>query len=249
MIPLVEENRWLREQLMLQNRLAGVGAIASSVAHEFNNVLMVILNHSKLALKPTANPEQKNIALEKVVQGCTKAAGLVNSMLGMTRNSGRQMQMTDLGQLAAQVVTLCEKELQKHRIRVELSLASPIPTLVMPALLEQVLLNLVINARQAMPQGGILRLGVRANPEGTIGEIRIADTGIGISPDKLGHIFEPFASTKKPDEDGRGGSGLGLSLCRQIIEAHQGRIRVESTLGKGTVFTIKIPLNTAKQAA
>ena len=246
---LVEENRWLREQLMLQNRLAGVGAIASSVAHEFNNVLMVILNYSKLALKPTAKPEQKNIALEKVVQGCTNAAGLVNSMLGMTRNSGRQLQMIDLGQLTAQVVTLCEKDLQKHRIKVELTQSGPIPTLVMPALLEQVLLNLLINARQAMPQGGILRMGVRTNPEGNMGEIRVADTGTGIAPEKLGHIFEPFSSTKKPDEEGRGGSGLGLSLCRQIIEAHHGRIRVESTVGKGTIFTIKIPINIAKQAA
>ena len=82
-----------------------------------------------------------------------------------------------------------------------------------------------------------------------MGEIRVADTGTGIAPEKLGHIFEPFSSTKKPDEEGRGGSGLGLSLCRQIIEAHHGRIRVESTVGKGTIFTIKIPINIAKQAA
>jgi signal transduction histidine kinase len=246
---LREENRWLREQLLLQNRLAGVGAIASSVAHEFNNVLMSLLNYSKLALKPTAKPEMKNTALEKVVQGCGKAAGLVNAMLGMTRNSGRKLQLTDLGELTAQVVSLCEKDLLKHRIRVEQSNSGPVPAWVMPALLEQVLLNLVINARQAMPQGGTLRLGVRANPEGNTGEIRIVDSGTGIDPEKLGHIFEPFFSTKDPDEEGRGGSGLGLSLCRQIIEAHNGRIRVESTPGKGTTFTIKIPLEMAQQVA
>ncbi len=246
---LLKERDWLREQLLLQNRLAGVGAIASSMAHEFNNVLMTLLNYSKLALKPTAKVETKNMALEKVVQGSQRAANLVNAMLGLSRNSGKKLQQVDLVELARDVLSLCEKDLAKTRVRVETSFAGPVQAPVMPALIEQVLLNLIINARQAMPNGGTIRIGVRVNPDGEVGEIRVADTGVGIPPEKLGLIFEPFNSTKEPDSEGRGGSGLGLSLCRQIVEAHQGRIRVESTPGKGTAFTLKLPLRGLTQAA
>ncbi len=111
-----------------------------------------------------------------------------------------------------------------------------------PAQLEQVLLNLIINARQAMPRGGRLTLDVRTNPRTQMVEIRISDTGTGIPPERLRLIFEPFYTTKEPDEHGHGGTGLGLSVCRQIIEQHHGRIRVESLVGKGSTFTVKLPL-------
>jgi signal transduction histidine kinase len=107
--------------------------------------------------------------------------------------------------------------------------------------IEQILLNLVINARQAMPRGGWLKIEVRDNPQTQMIEIRITDTGSGIAPDQLRLIFEPFYTTKEPDEHGHGGTGLGLSVCRQIIEQHQGRIRVESLVGKGSTFTVKLP--------
>jgi signal transduction histidine kinase len=113
---------------------------------------------------------------------------------------------------------------------------------VVPGQIEQILLNLVINARQAMPTGGRLRIDVRENPATQLVEVRIADTGVGIPPDQLRVIFEPFYTTKQPDDHGHGGTGLGLSVCRQIIEQHQGRIRVESVVGKGSTFTLKLPL-------
>jgi signal transduction histidine kinase len=114
--------------------------------------------------------------------------------------------------------------------------------LIVPAQIEQVLLNLIINARQAMPRGGHLRLEARENPRTQMIELRVADTGVGIPPERLRLIFEPFYTTKEPDENGHGGTGLGLSVCRQIIEQHQGRIRVESVVGKGSTFTVKLPL-------
>jgi signal transduction histidine kinase len=113
---------------------------------------------------------------------------------------------------------------------------------VVPAQIEQVLLNLILNARQAMPRGGYLRIEVRENPEANMVEIAVRDTGVGIAPEKLRLIFEPFYTTKNPDEEGHGGTGLGLSVCRQIIEQHQGRIRVESVVGQGSTFTLKLPL-------
>jgi signal transduction histidine kinase len=115
-----------------------------------------------------------------------------------------------------------------------------------------VILNLVINARQAMPNGGTLRVGVRQNHATQMVEISIQDTGCGIPAETLTKIFEPFYTTKNgPDESGQGGSGLGLAMCKEIVGRHQGRIRVESTVGKGTTFTIKLPIrySPATQAA
>src|SRR5207244_13535088 len=118
----------------------------------------------------------------------------------------------------------------------------PHPTpLVVPGQIEQILVNLVLNARQAMPSGGRLRIEVRENRAAETVEVRVSDTGVGIPSEQLRQIFEPFFTTKQPDEYGRGGSGLGLSVCRQIIEQHHGRIRVESVVGKGSTFTVKLP--------
>ena len=104
------------------------------------------------------------------------------------------------------------------------------------------LINLLINARQAMPQGGVVRLRVATAAAGRRVEISVSDTGVGIAPDDLRRIFEPFYSTKKePDAAGQGGTGLGLAVCRDIVEAHHGRIRAESRPGQGSTFTIILP--------
>ena len=114
--------------------------------------------------------------------------------------------------------------------------------------IEQILLNLIINARQAMPRGGRLTVEVRDNLRTAMAEIHMCDTGVGIPPEQLRLIFESFYTTKEPDEHGRGGNGLGLSVCRQIIEQHQGRIRVESVVGKGSRFIVKLPLRLGVEA-
>jgi signal transduction histidine kinase len=106
-----------------------------------------------------------------------------------------------------------------------------------------VLLNLLINARQAMPAGGTVRLRLRHGSSGRLVEISVSDTGIGIAPADLRRIFEPFFSTKtEPDDAGQGGTGLGLAVCRDIIEAHHGRLRAESRLGQGSTFTVILPV-------
>jgi signal transduction histidine kinase len=104
-------------------------------------------------------------------------------------------------------------------------------------------MNLLINARQAMPQGGRVVLRIEHDVEGECIDLVVRDTGCGIPPEQLRHIFEPFYTTKSgPDASGKGGTGLGLSTCREIMETHQGRIRVESTVGKGTQITLKLPV-------
>jgi len=147
-----------------------------------------------------------------------------------------------LAGLANEVLILTEKDLSKHQVQVEKRFQTHIRAPVVPGQIEQILLNLIINARQAMPRGGKLRIEIRENPTTQMAEICVSDTGVGIPPDQLRLIFEPFYTTKEPDEHGHGGSGLGLSVCRQIIEQHNGRIRVESIVGRGSTFTVKLPL-------
>ena len=106
-------------------------------------------------------------------------------------------------------------------------------------------MNLIVNARQAMDDGGRLFLTVRLSEDGTMGEISLRDTGPGIPADRLPKIFEAFYTTKDADERGQGGTGLGLAFCRDVIEAHHGRMRVESVVGQGTTFTLRLPLAAA----
>jgi signal transduction histidine kinase len=162
-------------------------------------------------------------------------------MLGFARKSGTHRQHCDIARLVEEVLILTDKDLSKHRIHVETRFHARPAAWVVPGQIEQILVNLVINARQAMPGGGRLKIEIRDNPPSETVEVRVADTGVGIPPDQLRLIFEPFFTTKQPDEYGRGGTGLGLSVCRQIIEQHQGRIRVESVVGKGSTFTLKLP--------
>jgi signal transduction histidine kinase len=241
LVPSTEADQ-LRQQLLQAQRLSSVGALASSVAHEFNNILTTIINYAKLAVKEQENTVARNQALERILKGSQRAATIVNSMLGFARSTATQHERTDIVKLAEEVLLLAEKDLSKHRIQVEKKYEGRPEASVVPAQIEQVLLNLIINARQAMPRGGRLRLEVRTNPRAQLVELRVADTGIGIPPERLRLIFEPFYTTKSPDEHGHGGTGLGLSVCRQIIDQHHGRIRVESLVGKGSTFTVKLPM-------
>jgi signal transduction histidine kinase len=241
MVSSVEADQ-LRQQLLQAQKLSSVGALASSVAHEFNNILTTILNYARTALRSTGDEAARTQALEKILKGSQRAAVIINSMLGFARNTSTQREMTDLVALVEEVLILTDKDLSKHRIHIEKKFHGRPKASVVPAQIEQVLLNLIINARQAMPRGGHLRIEVRDNTATGMVELKVSDSGVGIPPDRLRLIFEPFYTTKEPDDNGHGGTGLGLSVCRQIIEQHQGRIRVESLVGKGSTFTVKLPI-------
>src|SRR5437660_602841 len=240
--PVPSETDLLRQQLMRAQRLSSVGTLASSVAHEFNNILTTIINYAKLGLKPDAGEASRMHALEKILKGSQRAAVIISSMLGFARNQSTVRETIDLVALVEEVLILTEKDLSKHQVHVEKKYQGRPKAPVVRGQIEQILINLIINARQAMPRGGRLTIEVRDNPPTHMAEIRISDTGVGIPPDQLRLIFEPFYTTKEPDDDGHGGSGLGLSVCRQIIEQHHGRIRVESLVGKGSKFTVKLPV-------
>jgi len=238
----------LKQQLAQMQKLTALGELVSTTTHEFNNVLMTIINYAKLGLrhKDTATREK---SFEKILAAGTRAARITNGVLGMARNRSTSQEPTDLVQIVEDTLLLLERELNKYRVTVE-KYFQPIPrAYVNGNQIQQVLLNLLINARQAMPGGGRVIVRLLHDVENDMIDLVIRDFGCGIPADKLPRIFDAFFTTKTgPDASGKGGTGLGLSLCKDIIAAHRGRIRVDSTVGKGTAFPLKLP-SAAKVAA
>jgi signal transduction histidine kinase len=232
----------LEQQLVKMQKLAALGELVSTTTHEFNNVLMTILNYARLGLRHKDQPTRDK-ALEKILAASQRAAKITSTILAVARNRSENFEPTNLPQLVTDALVLLERELAKYRISVEPHLADVPLVLAMGNQIQQVLLNLLINARQAMLGGGRLIIRLEHDTAADMVDLVVRDTGCGIPADKLPRIFEPFFTTKSgPDETGKGGTGLGLASCRQIVEAHHGRIRVESTVGRGTQFTIKLPV-------
>jgi signal transduction histidine kinase len=248
---LEKEIEALRRQLVTLQRVSSLGVLAGSISHELNNALTPILNYAKLGLR-NPDPAFRQRAFEKILEAAQRAAAISGGVLGLARPRADRREPTDLVRLVEEVLLLVSKDLSKHRVRVDFQTIGRPHARVNPAQIQQVLLNLVINARQAMPEGGTVRVRVGEEPTGRLAEIVVADSGVGIAPADLRRIFEPFFTTKSgPDALGQGGTGLGLSVCRDIVEAHHGRLRAESRVGEGTTFTLRLPScpATAKQGA
>ena len=236
------EKEQLENQLACLQRSATLGELLGTTTHEFNNVLMTIMNYAKLGLR-NKDEASRDKALGKILAASERAAKITHSVLGMARNRKDGFEPTQLAELLQESLLLLERELQRYRVHVELELESVPDVPVNGNQIQQVLVNLLVNARQAMPDGGRLVIRIRPDREGRHVELSVRDYGVGIAQDKLPRIFEPYYSTKSgPDATGKGGTCLGLAACRQIIQAHQGVIRVESAVGKGTCFTLRLPL-------
>ncbi|REJ70885.1 MAG: sensor histidine kinase [Planctomycetota bacterium] len=237
----------LQQKLMDAQKMSAVGTLASSITHEFNNILTTIINYAKMGVRHR-NDETRDKALDKILAAGHRASKITTGMLSYSRSRGDRREVMSLVQLVEDVLVLVEKDLQIHRIRLETDFIGDPSSEVNPSQIQQVLLNLIINARQAMEPGDSLFIGVRANPETKTADIVVRDSGAGIPPEKLPNIFEAFYSTKSADAQGQGGTGLGLALCKDVVESHKGRIRVESVIGRGTTFTLKLPLADAARA-
>jgi len=239
---LQEQIDVLRAQLTQAQKLTALGELVSTTTHEFNNVLMTILNYAKIGMRHK-DQATRDKAFEKILAASNRAAKITNSVLGLARNRSERPEPTELAGLIDDALVLLEREMTKYRIAVEKHFEKVPQVVVNANQIQQVLLNLLINARQAMPDGGRVVIKLVHDAEADTVDLMVRDTGCGIAPDKLRRIFDRFFSTKKgPDSSGKGGSGLGLAMCRDIIEAHRGRIRVESSVGKGTAFTLKLPV-------
>lgn len=245
--PLERQIELLEDELRRAQRFAALGELASTTTHEFNNVLTTIINYAKLGLRHKDEPTRDK-ALTKILEASLRAEKITNSVLGMARNRGADRAPTDLAKLVEESLVLLERELRKYSVQVELAIEPAPPALVCGNQIQQVLLNLLTNARQAMPTGGRVNLRIAPDTAANTVDLTVRDTGSGIPAEKLPHIFDRFYTTKSgPDDSGKGGTGVGLSMCREIIEQHHGRIRVESTPGVGTAFTLKLPIAPAAQ--
>ncbi|NQU24765.1 MAG: sensor histidine kinase [Candidatus Nealsonbacteria bacterium] len=234
----------LKEQLVQAQRLTALGELLGTTTHEFNNVLMTVINYAKMGMRHRDAPTRDK-CFDKIFNAGNRAAKITNTVLGMARNRAASQEPTDLKALVENTLILLEREMNKYRITLDKSFPKVPQAYVNGNQIQQVLLNLLINARQAMPNGGRLAIKLRHDTKEGMVDLVVRDYGSGIPPEKLPRIFDSFYTTKSgPDASGKGGTGLGLSMCRDIIEAHHGRIQVQSTLGKGTAFTLKLPTAT-----
>uniref|UniRef100_A0A7C4QTF4 histidine kinase n=1 Tax=Schlesneria paludicola TaxID=360056 RepID=A0A7C4QTF4_9PLAN len=238
---LEQQVRLLQQQLLQAQKLSTVGELASSITHEFNNVLTTIINYAKMGVRHKDAPTRDK-AFDKILAAAQRASKITTGMLAYARKQADRREPMDLIALVEDLLVLVEKDLQRYRVRLETRFEGRPWAMVHAGQVQQVLLNLIVNARQAMPNGGNLTISVRADTGANIAEISVRDTGCGIPPDRLRQIFEPFFTTKTADAHGQGGTGLGLTLAKDVMEAHGGRLRVESAVGAGTTFTLKFPL-------
>jgi signal transduction histidine kinase len=237
---------FLHEQLTESQRLATIGTIAAVIAHEFNNLLTPIVSYSQYALASanTDTPDMELIkkALGKAFASADKAGKICSSMLSLARGESTFGPVC-VQKLVDEVLMVLARDPQKDGIALRVQVQPELFVYGDAVQLEQVLLNLLINARQAMlGKGGSLT--VKAGAEDDDLKLQVIDTGPGIPERLLPKIFQPFFTTKGTARKGETkGTGLGLAICKEIIEHHKGRIDVQSEVGKGTTFTIYMPIH------
>ncbi|MBI4797503.1 MAG: response regulator [Desulfarculus sp.] len=244
------EQARLRERLEHAQRMEVVGTLAGGISHDFNNMLQAVSGYAQIMLLRAGLDQEQEKYLHSILEACRRASELVNQLLTFSRRTEPRTQAVDLNREVRQVARVLERTIPRM-IGIETSLSPDLrPINADPTQIEQVLMNLGNNARDAMPQGGILRfetcnvylderysarqVGVKA---GHYALLKVSDTGSGIPREVLPRIFEPFFTTKALGE----GTGLGLSTVYGIVKAHQGHITCYSQTGQGTIFKVYLP--------
>ncbi|MBN1807369.1 MAG: HAMP domain-containing histidine kinase [Sedimentisphaerales bacterium] len=236
------ENEALRSQLTNIQHLANTGTISHMIAHEINNLLTPLRNYAAVALE---NPDDKHFvekALQKTVRNCERASNIMESMLAMANGQTQEKKNVRLLALVEEIFTCLCRDFSKDGITVEIIIPEDLKIGCVPVQIQQVIMNLILNARDAMlSRGGILQ--VKATETEDSVRIEVSDTGEGIDTEDLINIFDSFFTTKtnKNSLSEHSGTGLGLAFCKKIIEEHEGLISVESKSTKGSKFTITLP--------
>jgi PAS domain S-box-containing protein len=232
------DTKKLEQQIRNSEKLASVGKLAAGVAHEINNPLAGILNCLYNLRKGTLSPARQEEYWVSMEDGVRRVQKIVRQLLDFSQQHEPEFSSTDINQVVDRVLVLTNHLFAPNLIRLETLLGPPLPTLMVDRhMIEQVLMNLILNAVQAMKGGGVLT--IRTTVAEGVCRVEVADTGSGISPSVLPRIFDPFFTTKSEGE----GTGLGLSVSLGIAERHGGKILVESEVGKGTTFTLCLPLS------
>ena len=237
----ITERVTLESQLAQADKLSSIGLLAAGVAHEINTPLAVISSYAQMLSKQLKSDAKLSPVLDKITQQSFRAAEIANGLLNFSRTSTTEFRETNLNQVIRDTLSLLEHQFKMANIAVDMELAQNLPVIQgNPGKLQQVFLNLLLNAKEAMPGGGNLRVTTLVN--GHV-EAVVADNGLGIAPEHLKRIYDPFFTTKTTPRPGdRRGTGLGLSVSYGIIQEHAGKIHVESVVGSGTTFHLEFPL-------
>jgi GAF domain-containing protein len=229
---LVEQSQ---AQLVQSEKLAATGRLAASLAHEINNPLQAIHNSLQLMLNFPLEMEEQMEYITMADEEVERLMGMVSRILDFARRPQQEMQLISLNDVLTKVITLANKYLQHRHVTLHKDLAPRLPPVMgIAGELGQVFLNLIINAVEAMPEGGSIEISSYRDQEGRL-FIDVTDSGPGIPPEHLDRVFEPFFSTKNQ------GTGLGLAVSYNIIERHEGEITIDSTVGVGTTFSVSLP--------
>lgn len=246
----ITERRKLEEQFRQSQKMDAIGQLSGGVAHDFNNILCVILGHTSLLEMGELTPEEQTSALQQIAQAAERAANLTRQLLAFSRRQIMQARPLDLNETTTSMIKMLQRLIGEHIVLQ--TRYAPEAALVQadPGMIEQVLLNLVVNARDAMPNGGEIFIqtefihvnaaaatGHRVGKTGDFIRLSVRDTGCGIAPEHLPRIFEPFFTTKEVGK----GTGLGLATVFGIVEQHQGWIEAESEPGRGATFHVYLP--------
>ncbi|HTS35250.1 MAG TPA: ATP-binding protein [Candidatus Solibacter sp.] len=238
----ITERVELEGQLSQADKLSSIGLLAAGVAHEVNTPLAVISSYTQMLAKQLQGDPQKSGLLDKITRQTFRASEIVNNLLNFSRTSGTEFADVDINKVINDTLALLEHQFKTAKIQVERELTPEISSIQgNPGRLQQVFLNLFLNAKDAMAGGGTLRI---ATSNGELVSVRVTDTGSGIAADHIHRIYDPFFTTKTAPKEGQTrGTGLGLSVTYGIIQEHAGKIRVESNPGAGTTFALDFPLS------
>jgi two-component system NtrC family sensor kinase len=235
----------LETQLQLREKMASLGLLAAGVAHEVNTPLTGISSFTQMLLEQTPEGDPRSPLLAKIERQTERASKIVNNLLNFARQGRGSFVPVSLNDVVRDVLSLLEHQLTRSRIKVRLELGEDLPDVLGDEnKLQQVFLNLVLNAQDAMPSGGWLTIQTLARGDEVSAVVQ--DTGQGISQEDIKRIYDPFFTTKRP---GSSGTGLGLSITYGILQEHSGRIGVESSLGQGTSFQVLLPAYRALKSA
>jgi two-component system, NtrC family, sensor kinase len=228
----------LERRLVQADKLSSIGLLAAGVAHEVNTPLAVISTYSQMLAKQVSGDDQKSKLLDKIAKQTFRASEIVNSLLNFSRVTPTEFTEVDINRVISETISLVGHQLQKAKVEISLDLMEPLPPMKgNTGKLQQVFLNLILNARDAMENGG--RLTVRTYSRENSVHVEVADTGQGIAREHLARIYDPFFTTKTGAT--KKGTGLGLAVTYGILKEHAGSIEVQSEVGLGTLFHLEFP--------
>jgi two-component system NtrC family sensor kinase len=247
------ELKHAHEQVMQSEKMASIGKLAATVAHEINNPLSGILTYAKLLRKwlerdgwDQQRRDEVRSSLELIESESRRCGDIVRNLLTFSRAAPMNLEWIDLNQVIDRCVRLVQHQTELSNVQLQPQLAENLPQVQCDrAQIEQLLLALMINAIEALPNGGNLWVRSRMVPEIGAVQLEVQDDGIGIREEILPNLFEPFFTTK----EGGHGVGLGLAISKGIVERHRGRIDVESKPGEGTKFTVSLPVDMYAEVA